>query len=146
MRFNMRVPGKLPAEIAAQYQTAIEMAQWADDKGCASIGVSEHHAAEDGYMASPLMLAAAMAAVTKKVPIAVGAALLPMYDPVRLAEDMITLDHVSRGRVMYIFGIGYRPLEYGLYGLDYSQRGAIADAKLTRLLDILREASEALAM
>src|ERR1700688_3494701 len=45
MRFNMRVPGTLPAEIAAQYQTAIEMAQWADDKGCASIGVSEHHAA-----------------------------------------------------------------------------------------------------
>jgi alkanesulfonate monooxygenase SsuD/methylene tetrahydromethanopterin reductase-like flavin-dependent oxidoreductase (luciferase family) len=146
MRFDMRVPGKTPAEIAAQYQTAIEMAQWADDKGCSSIGVSEHHAAEDGYMASPLMLATAMATVTKKVPIIVGAALLPMYDPVRLAEDMIMLDHLSRGRVMFILGIGYRPLEYELYGLDYSQRGAIADAKLTRLLDVLRQASEARTM
>jgi len=34
MRFDMRVPGKTPAEITAQYQAAIEMAQWADDKGC----------------------------------------------------------------------------------------------------------------
>src|SRR5260370_36135766 len=92
------------------------------------------------------MLATVMAAVTKKVPIVVGAALLPMYDPVRLAEDMIMLDHISRGRVMYILGIGYRPLEYELYGLDYSQRGAIADAKLTRLLDVLRQAAEALAL
>jgi alkanesulfonate monooxygenase SsuD/methylene tetrahydromethanopterin reductase-like flavin-dependent oxidoreductase (luciferase family) len=146
MRFDMRVGGKSPADIAAQYQTAIEMAQWADDKGCVSIGVSEHHAAEDGYMASPLVLATAMAAVTRKVPIVVGAALLPMYDPVRLAEDMIMLDHISRGRVMFILGIGYRPIEYELYGLDYSQRGAIADAKLTQLLAVFRQASEARTM
>ena len=64
MRFDMRVPGKTPAEIADQYQAAIEMAQWADDKGCTSIGVSEHHAAEDGYAASPLVLATAMAAMS----------------------------------------------------------------------------------
>ena len=146
MRFDMRVPGKSPAEIADQYQTAIEMAQWADGKGCATIGVTEHHSAEDGYMASPLVLATAIAAVTKKVPIVVGAALLPMYEPVRLAEDMIMLDHISRGRVTFILGIGYRPLEYQLYGLDYSQRGAIADAKLNRLLDVLRQASEARTM
>jgi len=146
MRFDMRVPGKPPAQIADQYQAAIEMAQWADDKGCVSIGVSEHHAAEDGYMASPLVLASAMAAVTRKVPIIVGAALLPMYEPVRLAEDMIMLDHVSRGRVTFILGIGYRPLEYELYGLDYGQRGAIADAKLDRLLDVLRRASDGLLM
>ncbi|HTV96083.1 MAG TPA: LLM class flavin-dependent oxidoreductase [Steroidobacteraceae bacterium] len=146
MRFDMRVPGKSAAEIAAQYEAAIEMARWADDKGCTSIGVTEHHAADDGYMASPLMLATAMAAVTKKVPLIVGAALLPMYDPVRLAEDMTMLDHISRGRVLFILGIGYRPIEYQLYGLDYSQRGAIADAKLTRLLDVLRQASDATSM
>ena len=66
--------------------TAIEMAQWADDKGCATLGISEHHCAADGYIPSPLVLAAAMAAVTKNARIFIGAALLPMYDPVRLAE------------------------------------------------------------
>ncbi len=45
----MRVPGKAPAEVAAQYQTAIDMAQWADDKGAVTIGLSEHHCATDGY-------------------------------------------------------------------------------------------------
>jgi alkanesulfonate monooxygenase SsuD/methylene tetrahydromethanopterin reductase-like flavin-dependent oxidoreductase (luciferase family) len=61
---------------------------------------------------------------------------------VRLAEDMIVLDHISHGRVSYILGIGYRPLEYQLYGLDFDKRGAIADAKLGKLLDVLRQTSE----
>jgi alkanesulfonate monooxygenase SsuD/methylene tetrahydromethanopterin reductase-like flavin-dependent oxidoreductase (luciferase family) len=143
MRFDMRVPGKTPAQIADQYATAIEMARWADDKGCVGVGLSEHHCADDGYLPSPLMLASAMAAVTKNVPIIVACALLPMYDPVRLAEDLIVLDHVSRGRVTVVFGIGYRPVEYELYGLDYEKRGAIADAKLAKLLQVLREASDA---
>ena len=146
MRFDMRVPGKTPAQIADQYQAAIEMAQWADDKGCVGIGLSEHHCAEDGYLPSPLVLASAIAANTKKVPIIIAAALLPMYDPVRLAEDMIVLDYISRGRVTFVFGIGYRPVEYELHGLDFDQRGAIADEKLTRLLDILGQASAAQAM
>lgn len=146
MRFDLRVPGKTPTQIAEQYQTAIEMAQWAEDKGCVGIGLSEHHAAEDGYMPSPLMLASAMAAVTRKIPIIVAAALLPMYDPVRLAEDMIVLDHISRGRMSFVLGIGYRPIEYQLYGLDFDKRGAIADEKLASLLDTLRRASEAQVM
>lgn len=146
MRFDMRVPGKTPAQIADHYRTAIEMAQWADDKGCVTIGLSEHHAADDGYLPSPLVLAAAMAAVTKNVPILIAAALLPMYDPVRLAEDMIVLDHISRGRVTFIFGIGYRPSEYELHGVDYARRGAIADEKLGKLLEVLARASDASSM
>jgi alkanesulfonate monooxygenase SsuD/methylene tetrahydromethanopterin reductase-like flavin-dependent oxidoreductase (luciferase family) len=143
MRFDLRVPGKTPAQIRDEYRAAIEMAQWADDKGCSTLGISEHHCAADGYIPSPLVLASAMAAVTKKARIFIGAALLPMYDPVRLAEDMIVLDHVSDGRVSYVFGIGYRPQEYQLYGLEFAKRGAIADAKLDALLKLLRAASDA---
>jgi hypothetical protein len=146
MRFDLRVPGKTPAEIADQYQACVEMARWADDKGCVSVVLSEHHASDDGYLPSPLVLASAVAAATKQVPIVVAAALLPMYDPVRLAEDMIVLDHLSRGRILFTLGIGYRPLEYELHGLDFAARGAIADAKLAKLLDVLRRASAADAM
>ena len=146
MRFDLRVPGLTPAQIADQYQTAIEMARWGDDKGCSILGVSEHHAAEDGYLPSPLVLASAMAAVTNNARILVGAALLPMYDPVRLAEDMIMLDYIGRGRVSYILGIGYRPVEYDLYGLDFEERGSIADQKLAKLLDVLRNAADAKVM
>lgn len=146
MRFDLRVPGMAPAEIAREYRAAIEMAQWADEKGAMNIGLSEHHCSDDGYLPAPLILAAAMAAVTRNVQIIVAAALLPMYDAVRLAEEMIVLDHVSQGRVSYVLGIGYRPVEYELYKLDYEERGTIADQKLEQLLDVLQRASTATAM
>jgi alkanesulfonate monooxygenase SsuD/methylene tetrahydromethanopterin reductase-like flavin-dependent oxidoreductase (luciferase family) len=142
MRFDLRVPAMTAPQIAQQYRTAIEMAQWADANGAMNIGLSEHHCAEDGYLPSPLTLAAAMAAVTTRVQLIVAAALLPMYDPVRLAEDMVVLDYISGGRVSYVLGIGYREVEYDLYGLAYEERGAIADRQLGRLLEVLRQASD----
>ncbi len=143
MRFDLRLPNMNASQIADQYAAAIEMAQWADDKGDFTVGLTEHHAAEDGYMSSPLLFATAMAACTKNVKFLIGCALLPMYDPIRLAEEIIALDYISRGRVTYVFGIGYRPEEYELYGLDFSQRGKIADAKITQLLEALAKANTA---
>ena len=142
MRFDLRAPGKSADERATLYRTAIDMAAWADTRGCAAIAVSEHHASDDGYLPSPFSLAAAMAAVTTNTPISVAAALLPLYEPVRLAEELITLDHISRGRVMTVLGLGYRPAEYELHGVDYDRRGAVADEKLEALLAALRDASD----
>ncbi len=143
MRFDLRVPGKTPAEIADQYATAVEMAEWAEDKGCAAAVISEHHASPDGYLPAPMILATAIAARTTSLQIAVGAALLPLYDPVKLAEEMVVLDHISRGRVSYIFGIGYREDEYDLFGLPYAERGRLADEKLDKVLAVLAAASVA---
>jgi alkanesulfonate monooxygenase SsuD/methylene tetrahydromethanopterin reductase-like flavin-dependent oxidoreductase (luciferase family) len=140
MRFDLRAPGTDARERAALYRTAIDMAAYADQHACTSIVVSEHHASDDGYLPSPFTLAAAMAAVTHATPIVVAAALLPLYEPVRLAEELITLDHISQGRAMVVLGLGYRPDEYALHGVDYSRRGAIADEKLERLLELLRDA------
>ena len=145
MRFDLRSPGRDAGERAALYRTAVEMAAWGDQNGCASIVLSEHHASDDGYLPSPLVLAAAMAAVTSSIPIVVAAAVLPFYDPVRLAEDLITLDHISEGRAMVVLGLGYRPIEYQLHGVDFDRRGAIADEKLERLLELLSEAGRATA-
>jgi len=143
LRFDMRAPGGSAEERARLYEAALEMSAFADERGgCQAIAVSEHHASDDGYLPSPLTMAAAIAAVTKQVPIMVAAALLPLYDPVRMAEDMIVLDHLSRGRVLHILGIGYRPVEYELHGVDYHRRGAIADEKLAALLERLRAAGD----
>jgi alkanesulfonate monooxygenase SsuD/methylene tetrahydromethanopterin reductase-like flavin-dependent oxidoreductase (luciferase family) len=103
--------------------------------------VSEHHASDDGYLPAPFQLAAAMAAVTAATPIVLALTILPLHDPVRLAEDIITLDHLSEGRAMVVLGLGYRPDEYDLFGVDFARRGAIADQKLARLIDLLDEAS-----
>src|SRR4051812_4089551 len=135
LRFDMRAPD--PARRTDLYQAAIEMAEWAETRGCAAVAVSEHHASPDGFLPSPLVLASAMAARTQHVAIMIAAALLPFYDPVRLAEDIAVLDHVSNGRVSYVFGLGYRPEEFALYGLSMRDRARRADDNLRVLLDAL---------
>jgi alkanesulfonate monooxygenase SsuD/methylene tetrahydromethanopterin reductase-like flavin-dependent oxidoreductase (luciferase family) len=132
LRFDMRSPAH-GAPTADLYRTAIEMAAWGENHGCIATMVSEHHAAPDGYLPSPLVLAAAIAARTERTPIIVGALLLNFYDPIKLAEDMAVLDIVSGGRVSYVVGLGYRPEEYAMFGVEMTARGKVMDHKLDAL-------------
>jgi len=141
MRFDLRVPGMDASAIAHQYRAAVGIARWGDQQEAPfQIGLCEHHASPDGYMPSPMVMASAMAAVTTRTPMSIAALLLPFYDPIRLAEDIIVLDHLSGGRVSYVLGIGYRPEEYALYGLEFDNRGALAEEKLSALLAALEHA------
>jgi Coenzyme F420-dependent N5,N10-methylene tetrahydromethanopterin reductase and related flavin-dependent oxidoreductases len=133
LRFDMRAPSEGPADIGDLYEAAIEMSVWGEEHGAMSVVLSEHHASPDGYLPSPLLLAAAIAARTATVPITVAALLLPLHDPVRLAEDMAVLDVMSRGRVGYVAGLGYRPEEYAMFGQSLAQRGVRMDECLTVL-------------
>jgi alkanesulfonate monooxygenase SsuD/methylene tetrahydromethanopterin reductase-like flavin-dependent oxidoreductase (luciferase family) len=124
LRFSMRTPdeGRSPGEEAAArtaaYQAAIEMAAWGEQHGNLGVAISEHHASPDGYIPSPLILASAMAARTQSTVIVVAALLGLLYDPIRLAEDLAVLNHVSSGRVMCVIGMGYRDDEYQMFGVD----------------------------
>jgi alkanesulfonate monooxygenase SsuD/methylene tetrahydromethanopterin reductase-like flavin-dependent oxidoreductase (luciferase family) len=133
MRFDMRAPST-GAPAAELYEAALGMAAWAETRGCLCAVLCEHHMASDGYLPSPMVLASAMAARTSSLPIMIAVVLLPLYDPVRLAEEMVVLDLVSRGRVSYVAAIGYRPVEYEMFGVDYHRRGKLADEKLAVLL------------
>jgi alkanesulfonate monooxygenase SsuD/methylene tetrahydromethanopterin reductase-like flavin-dependent oxidoreductase (luciferase family) len=137
LRFDMRAPvgGVSTSEL---YKAAIEMAEWGEAHGCLSALISEHHTSADGYIPSPLILASAIAARTKQLPIVVGALLLNFYDPIKLAEDMIILDIVSGGRVSHVIGLGYRPEEYAMFGIAMSDRGKVIDRKLEALQRALR--------
>lgn len=134
MRFDMRAP-ETGASTTDLYKAAIDMAAWSETRGCVAAVISEHHTSEDGYIPSPMLLASAMAARTDHLFISIAAALLPFYDPIRLAEDMNVLDIISNGRVSYVFGIGYRAEEFEQYGLDMKQRGRIAEEKLALLIE-----------
>ena len=103
-RFDFRAPGAGPEERRDRYRAALDLARHAEQTGHDAINLSEHHGSEDGYLPSPLLAASAVAAVTEKVPISVWAIIAPLYDPVRLAEDISVLDHLSSGRVSYTFG------------------------------------------
>ena len=122
LRFDMRAkdgPGSAPDLYAA----AIEMAAFGEQNGAAAAVVSEHHASADGYLPAPLLLASALAARTTRLPIQVAALLVPLHDPIELAEQMAVLDLISRGRVSYVCAVGYRPEEYAMFGRDMKQRG-----------------------
>lgn len=133
MRFDMRAP-EFGAPTTDLYRAAIEMAAFAESRGAITAVVCEHHTMADGYLPSPLVLATAMAARTTTLPIMTAALILPLYDPIRLAEDMAVLDIISGGRVSYIMAIGYRPEEYEQHGVDFRRRGKLADEQLALLL------------
>jgi alkanesulfonate monooxygenase SsuD/methylene tetrahydromethanopterin reductase-like flavin-dependent oxidoreductase (luciferase family) len=133
MRFDMRAPD-FGGSTTDLYQAAIDMAAWSETRGCIAAVISEHHTSPDGYIPSPLLLASAMAARTEQLHISIAAALLVFYDPIRLAEDMTVLDIISKGRLSYVMGLGYRPEEFEMYGVDWKRRGQIAEEKLQLLL------------
>jgi alkanesulfonate monooxygenase SsuD/methylene tetrahydromethanopterin reductase-like flavin-dependent oxidoreductase (luciferase family) len=79
-------------------------------------------------------MATGLATQTTTLPITVAVVVLPLYQPVRLAEDMVVLDIISAGRVSYVAAIGYVPAEYEQHGVDFHRRGRIADDALALLL------------
>ena len=126
LRFDMRAPAT-GAPIQSLYAAAMEMSAWAEERGCLTAMVSEHHASSDGYLPAPFVLAAAIAGRTRTLPIQVGALLVPLHDPIELAEQMAVLDIVSGGRVSYVCAIGYRAEEYAMFGRDMKRRGKRMD-------------------
>jgi alkanesulfonate monooxygenase SsuD/methylene tetrahydromethanopterin reductase-like flavin-dependent oxidoreductase (luciferase family) len=137
MRFDMRAPADgVPS--ADLYSTALDMCGWAEKAGCLAVVLCEHHGSEDGYLPTPLILASAISARTSTLLINL-VVLLPLYEPVRLAEEMVVLDIISHGRASYVFGLGYRPEEYEQFGLNLRDRGRLADEKLALLRTLLTD-------
>jgi alkanesulfonate monooxygenase SsuD/methylene tetrahydromethanopterin reductase-like flavin-dependent oxidoreductase (luciferase family) len=130
MRFSMRATTTDPGERADLYAAVPDMCEWAETRGCLAATVSEHHAVDDGFLPSPLPLAAAMASRTTSLPIAVAALLLPFYEPVKLAEDIAIVDLLSRGRVSYVIGTGYRDEEFHMFGVEPRGRGALVEQRI----------------
>jgi alkanesulfonate monooxygenase SsuD/methylene tetrahydromethanopterin reductase-like flavin-dependent oxidoreductase (luciferase family) len=137
LRFDMRAPD-WAAPATDLYAAAIDMCAWAETRGAILAVLCEHHGADDGHLPTPLILASAIAAKTKQLAILLAAVPIPLWDPVRLAEEMTVLDLISRGRVLYAFGVGHRSEEYEHFGLDITTRGRVADEMLAVLSRLVR--------
>lgn len=138
VRFNLvhpQAPSGSPAEpLGDRYRAALDMAAFCDEAGVTSLIVEEHHGSSDSWLPSPLALAGAFLGRTRRTVVTACAILAPLYDPLRLAEDLAVLDLVSGGRLITVAGIGYRPEEYEAFGLDFARRGALQDEVLETLL------------
>jgi alkanesulfonate monooxygenase SsuD/methylene tetrahydromethanopterin reductase-like flavin-dependent oxidoreductase (luciferase family) len=133
LRYDFRNPAFAGTTMADRYAAALDMAAWADALGAVSISVSEHHGSADGYLPSPIPMLAAMAARTTEVRLMVAALIAPFHDPLRLAEDMVVLDNLSRGRVDLVVAGGYVHEEFAMFDVPMAQRGPRVTEAVTTL-------------
>jgi alkanesulfonate monooxygenase SsuD/methylene tetrahydromethanopterin reductase-like flavin-dependent oxidoreductase (luciferase family) len=133
-RFNCIQPGLEPSEMGKRYQAFVEMVGYAEDNGFSMITLEEHHGADNGWSPSPLVMAGLIFGKTKQIGVSISALLLPLHDPLRVAEDIAVLDNASGGRLTTILGLGYRPSEYAAHRKDWAGRGKLMDECVDTLL------------
>jgi alkanesulfonate monooxygenase SsuD/methylene tetrahydromethanopterin reductase-like flavin-dependent oxidoreductase (luciferase family) len=136
MRFDLRVPDISPVTPAEQYAACLEMAAWADRHEFTSVVLSEHHGVDDGYLPAPLAMAGAVLGRTRTTTVNISALLIPLHDPIRLAEEIAVLDLASGGRLSIVAGLGYREEEFEMAGVDRRRRGKL----LEEYIDVMRRA------
>src|SRR2546426_5462917 len=125
IRYDLRVPPLAQTRHAELYTACLDQCAWADERGFDFVALSEHHGVDDGYLPAPLTLAAAIAGRTRRIPISIAAVLVPLHDPVRLAEQLAVLDLASGSRVSLVAGLGYRHEEFAMAGVDRARRGRL---------------------
>jgi alkanesulfonate monooxygenase SsuD/methylene tetrahydromethanopterin reductase-like flavin-dependent oxidoreductase (luciferase family) len=137
LSFDMRAPdwGAPRDEL---YAAAIEMTAFGDRIGIDLVNLMEHHGSEDGYLPQPFTLASAMAAVTTRVRFSLGAVILPLHEPIMVAEQIAVLDLISMGRLNVIFGAGYVPYEFAIFGKTVKDRAKLMDDGVDTILRALR--------
>lgn len=107
------------------YERSVEVAEVAEKTGFDSAWIAEHHFTEDGYIASPFPLAGAIASRTSSLDVGLAIAPAPLYEPVRLAENAATVQNIASrggGRFFLGLGLGYRDIEYEVYGVERRKR------------------------
>jgi probable F420-dependent oxidoreductase len=132
--YDFRNPVEWRQDPARLYEGIIAQCVRAEELGWDDVWLSEHHFIEDGYTPSMLPLAAAIATRTKRVRIGTSVLLLPLHDPLRIAEDSATVDVVSNGRFELGVGAGYRVAEFKGFGIPRKQR----DPRMEEATTILR--------
>ena len=103
----------------------IAEAQLAEDSGFEACFFGEHHQDQDGFLPSPLIVATAVAVQTRRLKVGTSVMLLPLHHPVHVAEDVVTLDLVSKGRVILGVGIGYQAADFQAFAVPMEHRVAL---------------------
>ncbi|MBK6401366.1 MAG: LLM class flavin-dependent oxidoreductase [Rhodocyclaceae bacterium] len=126
LRLDLRSP-EFAGENKSRFPTGLEMAACAEEIGFDQCMLSEHHGAADGYLPSPLVYGAAIAARTSRLKLSISALILPLHDPLRIAEDAAVLDHIAQGRLELVLVAGFLPSEFEMFDRSLAQRGALLE-------------------
>jgi alkanesulfonate monooxygenase SsuD/methylene tetrahydromethanopterin reductase-like flavin-dependent oxidoreductase (luciferase family) len=99
----------------------MELAVSAEDHGFDIVAMPEHHFEDYSMAADSISALTFIAARTSKIELLTAVVVLPWHDPVRVAERILQLDHLSDGRALFGVGRGLAPREYAAFKIDQNE-------------------------
>jgi alkanesulfonate monooxygenase SsuD/methylene tetrahydromethanopterin reductase-like flavin-dependent oxidoreductase (luciferase family) len=115
------LPGR-PLPLQQLYRDHLDEAVLAEEFGFDAVWASEHHFSPDAWNPSAAVFLAAVAARTSRVRVGPYVLLLPLHNPVRVAEDFAVLDNISGGRADLAVGVGSARQEFDSLGIPWGER------------------------
>ncbi len=107
----------------SKYHLVLESARFGDRNGFSSLWLPERHFAALGCIfPNPALLLAALARETTQIKLRAGSVVLPLHDPIQIAEEWAVVDNLSDGRVGIAFASGWHPNDFALKPDNYSRR------------------------
>jgi alkanesulfonate monooxygenase SsuD/methylene tetrahydromethanopterin reductase-like flavin-dependent oxidoreductase (luciferase family) len=125
-----------PYELGEQYENRLKLIEFYDTAGFRTYHMSEHHSTPLSQTPSPSVFLAAVAQRTKRLRLGPLVYVLPAHHPLRLAEEICMLDHLSSGRLEVGIGRGASPHELHYFGIDPEQ----APAMYVEAYNVIRQA------
>jgi alkanesulfonate monooxygenase SsuD/methylene tetrahydromethanopterin reductase-like flavin-dependent oxidoreductase (luciferase family) len=122
IQFSFVVMPGSPVSQRDTYDEMSELLPLADELGFDSFHTTEHHFQHNGWCPSPLIVLAAAAGLTRRMRLVSNVLLAPLYEPLRLAEDVATLDNISGGRVTVGVSPGYASEEFAGFRVPREER------------------------
>jgi len=120
--FNLMGLRDNPGGVAGVIEDTRTMVTLAEEVGFEIAWFAEHHFTNYSVSVSPLMMAAHMAGLTKRIRLGAGVVVLPLYHPMRVAQEIGLLDQMSGGRAVLGVGTGYQAYEFERYGADVAKK------------------------
>ncbi len=133
--FLLQSPAREPTKKV--YSQALDDMAYAEELGFDSIWLAEHHFSNYGYSPNPLMLAVKAAQVTSKVRIGTAVLVLPLWNPIRVAEDIAMADVLTDGRLEVGIGRGYQVHEFKAFGTGLEQSRQMYEESVDIILKAL---------
>jgi alkanesulfonate monooxygenase SsuD/methylene tetrahydromethanopterin reductase-like flavin-dependent oxidoreductase (luciferase family) len=125
--FNLMGSREADKPAAKVFAEVAEQTKLADDLGYTIAWFAEHHFSNYCLCASPLMMVAHCASVTRNIRLGTAVVVLPLYNPARLAAEIATADALSNGRLMLGIGAGYQPYEFERFNVDLAENFTMTD-------------------
>jgi natural product biosynthesis luciferase-like monooxygenase protein len=106
-----------------KYRLLLEGARFADEKGFTAVWTPERHFhAFGGLYPNPALASAALAVTTRQIQIRAGSVVMPLHNPIRVAEEWSFVDNLSRGRVGIAFASGWHANDFVFFPENYAER------------------------